>query len=337
MGMPKSGSSSIQQWLTTNRRLLSDRHAVTLVKWEIEGGTIRTLPFTKGRFHSGPAIRSLFHEAPSAALLETLMTQLAEFDRPDARVILSAESLSRMLTDRSAVFLRAIESLATSHDVSIVTYLRPQETTLEAAWCQWGFRTGLAPSRYVGRHANRLHYASMLDDTRKAVPTCHLVVRPFRRDLLYGRDVVKDFAKNVLDLDEAGMGSIPRPTNVGLPLDIANALRGAEGLWQDQHDNKVLNRLKLLASSLDLPPSDEALESRNVLRRYAQTRYETENLAMWQQLGVRLKWFVTPPESDYQGSGSLQELDELWQGGASEPVRRFLVAAVREAMTGPAH
>ena len=124
-----------------------------------------------------------------------------------------------------------------------------------------------------------------------------------------------------------------RVANAGLPLDVVNALRGAElgVLWDTLHDNTRLSRIKQLVATLDLPESAAASRSRQVLLAYANRRFEADNMRLVRQLGWPADEFVPKPSAEFEGA-EIGELDELWSSNATAAELRLLHAALRDAV-----
>src|SRR6201986_4879923 len=99
--------------------------------------------------------------------------------------------------------LAPLEALARDHVVRVAYYVRPQHAWLESAWLQWGFRHEEPPDVWIRRQRPRIDYWETLQVVREAAPHLSFELRPFRRDLLEGDDVVRDFASAFLAVDDA--------------------------------------------------------------------------------------------------------------------------------------
>jgi hypothetical protein len=100
------------------------------------------------------------------------------------------------------VALGALDDLANRMRVRVAYYVRPQHTALEAAWRQWGFRSGLSPSAFLDKRLNSLRYHHTYVHVTEAAPGVEFTMCPFHRDLLIGGDAVVDFAgENRLPFD----------------------------------------------------------------------------------------------------------------------------------------
>jgi hypothetical protein len=132
--------------------------------------------------------------------------------------------------------------------------------------------------------------------------------RPFRDDLLDFGDPAADFARRFLGLPDPPRDSAPIRANVGLPLEVANALRHAPpGLfasstrhheWLDlpsAEDNKRLNLVKRMLGELDAADTEETVRSRRVLQAYCQETFEAGNRRLIDALDWETDAFVPSP------------------------------------------
>ena len=117
--------------------------------------------------------------------IEGLMRELDSWAKK-CSVLLTMEALARPFWTGDVAFLSSLNNLARSHPVKVPYYVRPQHTALEAGWRQWGFRSGVQPSRYLTSRSRQLHYHSTLATVKDLAPDVQFVVRPFRQDLLEG-------------------------------------------------------------------------------------------------------------------------------------------------------
>jgi hypothetical protein len=255
-------------------------------------------------------------------------------------VILTAEGLAHPVWRLEEIFLRCLDELASSHRVRVAYYVRPQHATLEAAWRQWGFRSGKPPSEYLRHRARTLHYWETYEGVIARAPRISFEPRPFRGDLLIGGSVVSDFARHFLELEDDATGADQTWSNRGLPLEVANLLQAApEGLLSDGvHDNAGLAIVKDLIRDLDPPEDGDVETSRAVLQAFCHATYEAGNQQLSAALGWGAREFVPSPPAE-TGTGaeaSLERIDELWRPKASAVERELLWRALSSTLTqGP--
>lgn len=338
-GMPKAGSSLVQAWLADHSAaLLRDHDIGVVVATSREGGgqgthpsrSLHLAPHVSGPVVSPGLVRLYYDpECDHKALAAALARQLSGMASRHRVVVLTHEALSRIFFAADRTFLTALDELARNHEVRVAYYVRPQHTWLESAWRQWGFRMDIAPSRYVEVRGQESHYFETYERTRALAPRLRFEPRPFRNDLLDSEDVIVDFAVRYLDLPVMDVPEARADTwsNPGLPLDIVNALRGAPlgTIWGSRHDNRLLNRVKLLLDELDIRESDAVMESKRILHQYAYVTFEPENQRLIEAMKWRTESFIPPPEGrTAPEDADISRLDELWRSSASDAELKLL-------------
>jgi hypothetical protein len=339
-GRGKAGSTAIQAWLRRSRDVLAAEGFTLVVARPAEGPSLLELgPYEKGHGNSGGVIRLLRDPATKREAAARLVDALRREADAHRRIVISGEAFSQLVERPDPAVFAPLNGLARSHGLSVVYYVRPQHTALEAAWRQWGFRKPGAPSKFIATQAGRLHYLRTMQDVSVSSPDIDLRVRPFHTELLVGGDVVKDFAQHSLGLDPSTVGDGARK-NVGLPLVAVNLLaRGlAAGLWEPPHDNKPLERLKAAVVEEDsvgdelrrllaaVERRDHGAErGRRVLQGWAHRMFEAENLQLLESMGWRVEEWIPPIDSERDDLGAL---DDHWQPRVSAAELRRLCELV---------
>lgn len=344
-GMPKTGSTSIQTWLRLNAAYLRDAHDISVLRaLTALDGPSQFEPYTSGPSVNTVSFLLLYHSRRQQSADEAELTALADnfadgLDRSASElgtVLLTAEGFASFFIAGDGPLLRSLERVAQRHTVRIAYYVRPQHTTLEARWRQWGFRTGLSPSAWVLDQAHQLRYADTVDRVRAIAPGISFEARPFRPDLLVGGDVVVDFAKGFLGIDDPP-GADDLNENLGIALDFANLLRGAPRALLDDPGVRIQTgarqlALGMLGRSWDIPESAEAQESRAVLHRYAYDEFEPRNRVLIAERGWATESFIPPPDDARPADEGLGALDRLWRPEASDRALSYLYAALSDLM-----
>jgi len=329
-GMPKAGSSSIQAWLTASVDELRARDIELLVATDRGRTSVEVVPYEGGGVVSGAFLYGYLGFDRDPEILARFLAGIDRAAAAHATSVITAEGFANLFTPLDHQFVSGLQRLAQDHEVRVAYYVRPQHTSMEAAWCQWGYRLPDPPSTYLSRWAETLDYRSTLDDVRRAAPDVSFEVRPFRSDLLLHGDVVADFADHFLGM-EASPAS--ERANLGFSLDLVNILRGAPTglLWDSAHDNRHLDLLRPALTGLELQPSPDVVRSRAVLRAHCHQRFEADDLALLRSLGWDTTSFVPAPDPG-QPTGSdpadLAELDELWSLPSAETTRAVLLAVL---------
>jgi hypothetical protein len=249
-------------------------------------------------------------------------------------VLVSSEAFAWLFAEADETFLAALDGLAREHRVRVAYYVRAQDESLEAAWRQWGFRSGEMPSSYLRRRSSILDYHATLLSVGMLAPNVSFEIRRITTN------VVDDFLATFLG---ATRSWDPRGTraNVGLPLALVNTLRFApEGMfWDTIDDNRRLNRLKKVLRPVEIPEPDALRTARLVLHRYSFDRFGDSNAALATALGWSDRDLVPPPSTLADvtaGQDDLSALDSLWTCQQSERARRELFDALDAALTSEA-
>jgi len=330
-GGAKAGSTSVQHWLASNASRLRREHDIAVAVARV-ADPIRVAEFKRRKPVNSNALGQA--RKRGAGVWATALTRFfAGIQALSARhrfLLVTSETIDQLLWRADERFLHGLEELATRHRVVLSYYMRPQHTALEASWRQWGFRSDAAPSIYVSRRGEALHYATTYRHVRRLAPGVVFEPRPFRADLLDAGNVVVDFARRNLDL-EISPTEAP-PINRGLPLELVNVLRSAPPgtFWSSEHDNAELRRIKDLFGDIQIPESAKVRRSRQILQGYCHQTFEAGNRELIRELGWATTEFVPAPDEPVEGE--LADLDELWSSNASGPESEILFHAIARAL-----
>ena len=337
-GIPKAGSSSVQQWLRMNSTTLRERHEIFVFVAKCEGTSsledkqaaprVSLTLYQEGSINSGGMVECyLAHDSNKKAIAQGFFEKLDQAASSYPMVVISGEAFAHLFWRGEEVFLEALEQLAHRHEIRVAYYVRPQHMALEAAWRQWGFRTGQQPSQYIMERARHLRYFDTYEAMRQLIPSVCFEPRPFRKDLMDSGNIVVDFFKRFLDLGDLLAPSVEIWTNRGLPLEIINLLRKMPKglLWHSAHDNSRLNKLKHIVGRLELSETDKIRKSRCVLQHYCHETFEEDNLKLIAALKWKTDHFVPAVGPLPEGLQlDLSALDQLWEPDASEAEIQFL-------------
>ncbi len=337
-GMPKAGSSSVSAWLERHVGDLRSESGIHLCVAQAQDGVVRVIPYSSG----SPNSASFLLAADAAnghreRVIESFAASLDARVESDGFVVLASEAFAEFFWRPDAIFLAALQDLARRHEVHVAYYVRPQDTSLEAAWRQWGFRYSALPSAYLASREPQLRYVDTYRTVRRLAPDVRFLPRPLRRDLLDG-NVATDFDRRFLRGADAPVAPDSPWENQGLPLDVVRALRAAPRglLWESPHDNRAMGRIKKLVEHLDGAESEDARRSRRILKRYSHDLYEAGN----RELISELRWDT---DGLIQGAGVAEEsgdlslLDELWTSRASPLELGLLHQALAELVGDRGH
>jgi hypothetical protein len=335
-GMPKTGSTSIQRWIAATAEQLYQRDVRILVA-KATGpffmGDVRLRPYESGRVNSGLLVNAWIASQRSPAVIHSCLDDLATHAARHRTVLVTAEALAQLFWLADESLLAGLEQLARSHDVRVAYYVRPQHTAIEAGWREGRYKQGCQPAEWVRTASEQLHYLTTLQTVRRLAPSIEFDVRPFRRDLLVGASVVRDFAATFLGVDDVG-GDIE--VNRGLPLELVNLLRVAPpGLfWNDERlvDTFPRDVMREMVAGIDPGESSRIRRSRLILQAHCHETFEPDNLVLVRRLGWKTSHFV-PPAPGLEDGWELSELDELWTPEASAAEVVYFHRAMHAAMT----
>jgi len=334
--MPKAGSSTIQTWLREN---------IAVVRDELN---FEPLVFRRGRpgdasdglvRHRGVDVNSggfLFRYLISdrdPSIVSQLTERLDRYAHEHDRVLVTSEAFATLFAELDLAFLEGLERLADEHNVRVAYYVRAQHESLEAAWRQWGFRSGRTPSDYIRFRQRLLHYDRTCAEIARIAPHLSFEVRRFPPGGSRDDSIVDDFVRTFLGATRS-VDSSRTWANPGLPLELVNTLRCAPAgwFWRWEGDNPRLDRIKDLAARVSIAETPEAGESRRLLHRYCHDRFESGNRAMAEQLGWPRRDLI-PEVLDSSGPApDLAALDSLWECKRNDDERMVLYRALRDAV-----
>lgn len=310
VGLPKTGTSSIQGWLQVQRHALAQQGIVLLVA-TAESARVVVRPHTAGGANSGGIIGLLQDPTAKRQAARDFADQLRGHADTAGHVVVSGEALSQPFWMQDREVLAEWNRLGEHHRCEVIYYLNPQHKALEAAWRQWGFRTGHGPATYVRALSDHFHYWPSLA-MRDLAPDLQFRFRPFIRDQLTGRDAVRDFAEAALGVS----AEPPEDANVGAPLTVVNLLASTPTgiLWDSPHDNARFDRVKSLLQGAVPEEATAVLRGRRVVERWAYDLYRAENEKLMGEFGWPDDGW---PRDDGGDERDIAILDELWTPSAS--------------------
>ena len=245
IGTEKTGTTSIQGWLETNRDELSRRRIFVSNVLDKPSNRAIAHVFQDGVDHHLLALGiSTFEKV--VAFRERVMNELASeveaAGKDHDRMVISSEQLqSRLLSDQEVSRLADFVNTLFS-EVTVVCYLRHQ---LEM---RRSFYSTLVRMGYIGAleafdtdiDDQSLYYnhEALVRRWEDAFGRNRLLLREYARDKLYGGDVVRDFQAHALpDLDPAGLDRSSSAENSALS-DIHIAIYRTINMWLPYSDGK---------------------------------------------------------------------------------------------------
>ncbi|GAB4236494.1 MAG: hypothetical protein Kow00109_10060 [Acidobacteriota bacterium] len=240
IGLPKTGSSALQRFLTINEEALrahgvlyprSGRlyHCHTLLARELVGAPCPPVPAQLRRF-------APVEGQDQASFWDCLAAEIAGASCPD--VVVSSEAFYSC----PHRFRTAVVGVAGRWNVRIIVYLRPQDTFLESLYGQamkWAPYTSLSIAQFAQQHwvQDRLDYHANLELMAKTLGPEAIVVRIYDRRRLRG-NIFRDFLSIL---------GIAPSSRLVFPSEIVNPSPSPRAI-------AVLRRL----NELELPPAERA-------------------------------------------------------------------------------
>jgi hypothetical protein len=338
-GRPKTGSTAIQRWIEQQAAMLRREHAIDSAVIRVDPShRVQVVPYRRGPVTSWLVVKHYRESGRARSVIDELMAKLDAELAGSRTLLLTAEHFGDLLRRPDANFAEGLNELARTHVVRVAYYVRPQHTAVEGHWKQWGFRfRDQTPAKYVSTTSRGFRYLRTLECAQQMMPRVSFEMRPFRRDLLDGEDVVVDFGRRFLGLSSPPTEAIEPPINQGIPLEVANLLHCAPP-WLVPQDHSGLRQLELLQRYLagsHCSESDEIRRSRLIVQQYCHDEHEADNEALIRHLDWPTTHFVPHLESNDRQPGDLEELDELWRPHASEWEREVLHRVLADVL-GPA-
>ena len=341
-GMAKAGSTTVQRWIGAHASQLRDEfgiETVVLRRNEVAGGPAVLERYEGGEVNSGWFLYRYEFSKRDPSVLDEIFDPLAALTASCNVLLISAESFGRLLVEPDEAFVSRLEAMTEMNEVRVVYYVRPQHTSLEAAWRQWGFRLPETPAAYVEAEGRLLDYFATLRDLSAAAPNVSFEPRLMHRGVLGPSGIVGDFARSFLGIEDVSIAADDLRANPGLPLELAIMLREApEGMfWSSSADNSHVKQLKNLYESFNSPASARIRRSRQILQHYCRQKFELHNGMLIDEFAWPVDHLVPSVSDAAFVGGELEELNELWAPDASSAERGLLYLALSALLGSCSH
>lgn len=208
IGSPKTGTTSLQQFLFANEDRLR------------EGG-INYMRAARSHIAHNPLPIAIAQQE-DGALLRAIVD---EYERnPDITHVISSEIMFRIVVARR---LHTVLPQELRNRIKIICYIRRQDHYAEAIYKQRA-KNGLVTvdrQAFLRAQMPKLSYSTVIDSYADLIGPEHLAIRPFERQNLAGGDVVQDFAVAMLGLDTLeGFDLPPAKANPSLSVELTEML-----------------------------------------------------------------------------------------------------------------
>lgn len=335
-GMPKTGSTSLQNWFLQTVDPIREMAGFQLVREDDWLAGVQPLVPAKGGLTSASngfvvavdAARRHDKEELIPDLCAGHIEQLAAAADRHGDIFLTSEAFAGLIVEQVDAWGERLNDLAASHRVAVVLYFRPQHEALESRWRQWGYHCGLEAEEFVRRQLEQLDYAAHLDHFASIAPQVEVMARPYGPE--FQSDVVADFATEVFGAPELAPTETIR-ANPSISLDLSILLHGAphDVVSLDAEGSDLGRRQVTIAqvtADWESGLSARAGEVRQQWLALSQ-RYREGN----DRIAARCGWgdaeFVPPTDL----SGSVEAVAALLTANDIDPVAREMVQlAVRD-------
>ena len=260
-GFPKCASSSIQQAIYKNLKLLNQKGIFPLgsdlkiASKENMGIPLWPIEKLKQQHNNEGAVLSILRECSKVS--------------SDGDLVVTAENLSDVRAPN--LFFEADKE----YNVKIVFYLKPQFEYISSAWKQWALKNGLELTRFSNdcMRLGRPSYREILFAWKQSLPKATISVRPLVKNHLHGENPSSDFLVFLgCHLDATRISN--KHFNTSWDYSILHVLmRGHDQFFSGIHDNEFTENLesalteKAKKINIDLFNFDSKMKIENCFRK----------------------------------------------------------------------
>lgn len=303
IGRHKSGTSNLQHFLHSNRRVLE----------------------SKGFYYPDTLIRNVAHHELADRIDRRRVGEVGiDNVRKDIDVVSFVSSVEKLLEHGNVIVssegLSNVDPTLLKHftgvlPLRVVVYLREQKSYLLSAYAQYiQNNPGAESLEQYERNRFRADYQRFLDDWSNAYGCDSLIVRVFDRSQLYGGDIVKDFCRYALNIDidsEPGYVVEDVDKNKSLPPKLVAFKRRANetGVLKSLERKTVYKTLMKMAF---LPEyAGKAVIPDNLLSRLMKQYQSSNEYVCKHYLGDGLRLNISTDGTGVPEEVSSQEFDRI--------------------------
>ncbi len=279
IGLPKTGSSSIQAYLKRNEAQLREASvflprcaypnvsANLLADIAVESRAVTPARIKRGINRSKKEIAALHQK-----FLVDLEQELSQ--RPlQSTVVFSSEGLISLVTNRWR--MKRLENLVTKHfsDIQVIAYVRPQHQWLRSTFTQELRRGGVPLDLYEHQYRRRivLKYSKVDQLWSRSFGRKNVSFRPLVREHLYEENLLADFCH-----------STGIPYNTDLTDTLTNLSLSPEG------------QIKAMCINLLCLSGDIVEQERREIIRYLNTSYPGKGFAPSEKQVLKIQRYFRP-------------------------------------------
>lgn len=271
IGVGKTGTSSIQSFLSRNRNNLLELG----VLYPTSGLTYNGF---KSHSHHGLAVfQSQNIPQDSHKLYSEL---LAEIDSSTQdTVIISSEHFCYVRKS----YLQELKAILSNYNIKIIFYIRNQAKLIESTFLQWqkaGWDYSGSIENFYAKHRDSFNFLQLIQPWIEAFGAKNIVTKVYDRRTI-GEDLCLDFLK-IFNLDNQIQSDNPK-ANPSLLPDFSNLLTTI-----DKYNISETDRKKIITDFLELSDNFKRLSYKKIisteLRNEIQNYYQESNLLVARQL-----------------------------------------------------
>lgn len=257
IGAPKTGTTALQQFLSTNEAALRAR-GISYMRAGRAHIAHNPLPTAIAQNRAEGMLRAIMDEHDAA---------------PDLLHVISSEIMFRIVVVQR---LRPVLPAGMRGAVRVLCYLRRQDHYLEAIYKQ-RVKNGLTPpdrAAFLEAQLPKLSFGRLIDGYADLFGPEAIRLRPFDRARLAGGDIVRDFAAEIGLTDLEGLEGVGAEANPSLSVELSEML----GRFAIAGSENVRTLIRLI-SEMDDPAlfaSRDAYDLESRRRVVAATAADTE-------------------------------------------------------------
>jgi hypothetical protein len=244
IGAGKTGSSSLQRYLSSNAQQLAENGILIPGIEMTTNSEVRRLhaQFFETLLPIDETRRILFYNK-----IRDLVTFACHPDNDLSAIVISGENLINPIG-----FHQLFKGLDEIVSLQIVAYIRRQDDYIISAWKQWYNKENTDFASFLRQVVGKLgNWKDFLAPWEEAVGKDRIVLRRYGKEQLIGGEIVQDFMA-VMNLSQQGCQDVPR-SNRSYSEALVRLGSHVPDLFADAHDNRFFSAMYYAAgeSALD--------------------------------------------------------------------------------------
>ena len=249
IGFPKTGTTTIQQFINCNAQAIRDQHIFPCsVDMYFDSDKSLGMPPNDfvTEYWNNP-------EGPEIVRQRVIDGLKATEGTGSRSLLVSCESLAG--PGRSVLF----SNLEDIVDMRVICYIRRRDDLILSGWRQWGIKRGRTLDNHIAGWLKKPQatFRSTAEEWHALAGASSMTVKPLHKSALVDEDLLADFA-SLVGIDIEGFERPPK-ANISFNQDTSELLRMASGLFDSVHDNLATNFLEKFAADLVADDSAEIL------------------------------------------------------------------------------